>query len=635
MDVRSVVNNKYNRYLVEPFDIIKLQIIQHLDVLLFFALVMMKVMYYGKQISPDYFSADSLRPPVIASMLPFLAVAFLFKEKKRTNYLYIINIIISVILFADTVYFRYFKDIISVAAVRNSLQLKGMGSTIMSLIQGKDFYYLADIAAFAPMIKSFNKHKQNIINVKTRLLLFAVVLSLGIGLDGKYIYELSKDQPMLLTTMSNKVYLTKILGNINFHIIDINNFVMKEINSLKPLPSERKNEINSYLDNKNNSQGNNLTGYGNGKNLIMIQVEALQQFVINAKVNGNEITPNLNRWINKSLYFDNFFYQVAAGNTSDAEFMTNNSLYPAASGAAYYMYSGDQLNSLAKVMDQKGYNTTAFHGYEDGFWNRNVMYKTEGFDKFNGETSFNLDEKVGLGLSDKSFFNQSLDKLKDMKQPFYSFMVTLSSHYPYDDAKGYGNFDITGYDGTLLGDYLRGIHYADEQLGMFLDKLEKDGLMNNSIIVLYGDHNAIPREYIDQLYKFENISNATDLQWYQLQKVPMLIHFPKDQYKGVNHIYTGQMDVYPTIANMFNLDNKYMLGKDIMNSSEQWVVFRNGSFTDGKVFYVSWTNIYYDISSGSTILETPQLKKEKERAMNELSYSDDILNSNLLKSFVK
>lgn len=635
MDVRSVINNKRNRYLDEPLYMIKLQIIQHLDVLLFFVLVLTKVMYYGKQISPEYFSADSLRPVVIASMLPFLGVALLFKEKKRTNFLFILNIIISIILFADTVYFRYFKDIISVAAIRNSLQLSGMGSTILSLIEGKDFLYLADVIAFIPIIRFYNRHKQNIYSFKIRLILFLAILSLGVGFDGKYIYQLSKDQPMLITTMSNKVYLTKILGNINFHVLDINNFVMKEINSMKPVSKDRKDEINSYLSNKNSNQGQNLSGIGNGKNLIMIQVEALQQFVINAKVNGQEITPNLNRWINKSLYFDNFYYQVAAGNTSDAEFMTNNSLYPAASGAAYYMYSNDKLNSLAKVMNEKGYDTAAFHGYEDGFWNRNVMYKTEGFNNFYGETSFNINEEVGLGLSDKSFFNQSLDKLKEMKQPFYSLMVTLSSHYPYDDSKGYGNFDVTGYDGTLLGDYLRGIHYADQQLGTFLDKLESEGLMDNSIIVLYGDHNAIPREYIDQLYKFENISNATDLQWYQLQKVPMLIHFPKDQYKGVNHSYAGQMDVYPTIANMFNLDNKYMLGKDLMNTSEQWVVFRNGSFTDGKVFYVSWTNTYYDIATGSTIAETPELKKEKEKAMNELSYSDDILNRNLLKSFVK
>lgn len=136
---------------------------------------------------------------------------------------------------------------------------------------------------------------------------------------------------------------------------------------------------------------------------------------------GQEVTPNLNKWINKSMYFDNYFYQVAAGNTSDAEFLSNNSLYPAVSGAAYYMYSGNQFKSLPNTLQDKGYYTAAMHGYKDGFWNRNVMYKAQKFQDFHGESTYNIDEQVGLGLSDKSFFNQSLEKIKTFKQPFYSF----------------------------------------------------------------------------------------------------------------------------------------------------------------------------------------------------------------------
>lgn len=407
---------------------------------------------------------------------------------------------------------------------------------------------------------------------------------------------------------------------------------LTKINNTKKIPEDRKNEIVTFLSNKNESKEINFTGVGSGKNLIVIQVEALQQFVINNKVNGEEITPNLNKWINKSMYFDNYFYQVAAGNTSDAEFMSNNSLYPAASGSAYYQYTGNTLNSLPKLLKDNGYTTAAFHGYIEGFWNRNVMYNTEGFDNFYGEHSFKLDDKVGLGLSDKSFFNQSIDKIKQLKSPFYSFMVTLSSHFPYDDVSGYGDFNVGNYENTLLGNYLKGIHYTDAQLGMFLDKLQKEGILDNSIVVIYGDHNAIPKDNIQQLYEFEGVKNTTDLQWYQYQKVPMIIHFPKDEYKGVNHTYSGQMDLYPTLANLFNLSNKYMFGKDILNTSEEKVVFRNGSFTDGKIFYVSWTNTYYDIKSGKIISETPELKIMKENALKQLKYSDDILNHNLIKN---
>ncbi|WP_027623008.1 LTA synthase family protein [Clostridium lundense] len=607
----------------------------HWEVFSFLIIVTAKILYYGKQISPEYFDAKLLQPPVIASILPIVAISYLFKNKARISFLYIMNIIISIILFADTVYYSYFKDIISIAAIKDSFLLKDVSSSLGALIKARDFIYLIDIILFIPIMKIIKKIDRKEFSLRFRLMVFTLLIVLGITFDGKFIYAFSKEQPLLIKTMSNKLYLTKVLGNINFHVLDSYNFINNKINNMKDVPDSRKNEIGVFLANKNESTGKNFSGVGTGQNLIVIQVEALQQFVINSKINGEEITPNLNKWINKSMYFDNYFYQVAGGNTSDAEFMSNNSLYPAASGSAYYQYTGDTLNSLPKVLKENEYDTAAFHGYIEGFWNRNVMYNTEGFDNFYGENSFNIDEKVGLGLSDKSFLNQSVDKIKGLKQPFYSFIVTLSSHFPYDDVQGYGNFNVGNYENTLLGNYLKGIHYTDAQLGMFLDKLQNEGLLDNSIVVIYGDHNAIPKDNIEQLYEFEGIKNATDLQWFQYQKVPMLIHFPNDEYKGVNHTYAGQMDLYPTLANIFNLSNKYMLGKDILNTSDGKVIFRNGSFTDGKIFYVSWTDTYYDIKSGNTISETTELKDKKKKALEELKYSDDILNHNLIKTIGK
>lgn len=635
MNIRNIEESKSNNGLNNMIYNMELQWTGHWEVFLFLIIVTAKVLYYGKQISPEYFDAKFLQPPVIASILPIVAISYLFKNEARINFLYIMNIIISFILFADTVYYSYFKDIISIVAIKDSFLLKDVSSSLGALIKAKDFIYLIDIILFIPIMKIIKKIDRKEFSLRFRFMVFTLLIVLGIMFDGKFIYAFSKEQPLLIKTMSNKLYLTKVLGNINFHVLDSYNFINNKINNMKDVSDSRKNEIGAFLANKNESTGKNFSGVGTGQNLIVIQVEALQQFVINSKINGEEITPNLNKWINKSMYFDNYFYQVAGGNTSDAEFMSNNSLYPAAAGSAYYQYTGDTLNSLPKVLKENGYNTAAFHGYIEGFWNRNVMYNTEGFDTFYGEHSFNIDEKVGLGLSDKSFLNQSVDKIKQLKQPFYSFIVTLSSHFPYDDVQGYGNFNVGNYENTLLGNYLKGIHYTDAQLGMFLDKLQNEGLLDNSIVVIYGDHSAIPKDNIEQLYEFEGVKNATDLQWSEYQKVPMLIHFPNDEYKGVNHTYAGQMDLYPTLANIFNLSNKYMLGKDILNTSDGKVIFRNGSFTDGKIFYVSWSDTYYDIKSGNIISETTELKDMKKKALEELKYSDDILNHNLIKTVDK
>lgn len=613
-------------------------LLNNIDLAVFSIIIFMKIMFYAKQISPEYFYMK-VANPILASVLILVSFSILFKEGKRISFLYTIDIILSIVLISDLMYYRYFKDIITVAALKNVKLLGGVSSSVASLIDYKDFLYLADVILLYPIVKYLKKNKNNRKIKKKHWLrkisVFIIIFLTGISLDAKSVLAVSKEQPTLLQSMSNRIYLTKMIGNLNFHAIDAYNFISTKVKNSKTLSSDRENEIKSFLNNNNQQSGTYLKGSAEGKNLIMIQVEALQQFVINQKVNGQEITPNLNKWLNKSLYFDNYFYQVAGGNTSDAEFMSNNSLYPAESGAAYYTYSGNQYDSLAEALKDKNYSTAALHGYNEGFWNRNVMYKAESFDNFYGQHSYNIDEQVGLGLSDKSFLNQSVEKLQSFKQPFYSFIITLSSHFPYDDVKGYGNFDVGQYEGTLMGNYLKGIHYTDAQLGMFLDKLDKAGLTQNSIIALYGDHFAIPKDNIDELYKFENTSNVDDLGWFQYQKVPLIIHFPGDANKGVNHIYAGQMDLYPTLANLYNLPKNYMFGKDMLNSSTGKVVFRNGSFTDGNVFYVSWTNTYYDIKTGKVIAETEELKNKKEQYTKELQYSDDILNHNLIKEFSK
>lgn len=622
MNIDKLKQNKINDF-----------ILKNLDIVLFAAIIFIKMMLYAKQISPDYLYMG-VTHPVFASVLILASFSMLFKHKRRISFLFTIDLIVSLVLISDIMYYKYFKDVTTVAALRNIKLLGGVSSSVSSLINIKDFIYIADTIILLPFLKRYKNVKANY-NSSTlkQVAIFLLILVTGMSIDAKSVFAIAKEQPTLLSAMSNRIYLTKMIGNLNFHAVDAYNYISTNVKNSKKLSSEREEEIKAFLVNNNQITGSNLKATAQGKNLIVIQVEALQQFAINKKVNGQEVTPNLNKWINKSLYFDNYFYQVAGGNTSDAEFMSNNSLYPAESGAAYYTYSGNQYNSLAKQLKNNDYYTAALHGYSEGFWNRNVMYKSENFDDFYGEHSFNVDEEVGLGLSDKSFLNQSIEKLKTFKEPYYSFLVTLSSHYPYDDVKGYGYFNVGQYENSLLGNYLKGIHYTDEQLGMFLDKLDEEGITKNSIIVIYGDHFAIPKENINELYNFENVNNPDDLKWFQDQKVPLIIHFPEDENKGVNHTYGGQMDLYPTLANLFDLPNEYMLGKDLLNSNSNKVVFRSGSFTDGNIFYVSWTNTYYDIKTGKIIPETDELKKKKENYTKELGYSDDILNHNLIKTF--
>ncbi|MDP4178727.1 MAG: sulfatase-like hydrolase/transferase, partial [Bacillota bacterium] len=207
----------------------------------------------------------------------------------------------------------------------------------------------------------------------------------------------------------------------------------------------------------------------------------------------------------------------------------------------------------------------------------------------------------------------------------------LSSHYPYDDVKHYGDFNVGNFENTLTGNYLKAIHYTDAQLGDFLNELDTTGISKDSIIVLYGDHYAIPKENQNELGKFLGINPINDLQWMELQKVPLIIHFPGNEHSGINHIYSGEMDIYSTLSNLFSLNAANFMGKDLFNPKNNNVFFRNGSFTDGKVFYLSQTDSYYDISTGNKIVPTDELKKDKNDVLTQLDYSDTILHHNLFK----
>ena len=610
-------------------------IIKSWYVLLFFIIIMAKCIICINLLSQNASNYKALYS-IFASVLLIISISLLFKRNAQINYLYFMDLLISIFIVTDLEYFRYFNDVVSISSLKNLTQLVGVSQSVKSIFSAKYLLFFIDIPLLLPVISHFEKRPDSSPYVFfKRAVLFAVFFTISFCMEYRIICNFSKEQPGLLSSLRNKLYITNNIGSLNYHGIDIYNFISVEIKKSVKLPEERKQLIKNVLA-TNNSADNSTVNYsniGNGKNLIVIQVESLQQFVINTKVNGQEVTPNLNKFINKSLYFDNFFHQVAAGNTSDAEFMTNNSLYPAAAGAAYSIYYKNDLNSIAEKLKEKKYYTAAFHANNATFWNRNVMYETEGFDDFYSLSNYNNDEIISLGLSDKSFLDQTLKKLKTLKEPYYSFIVTLTSHYPFDATDSYGQFDTGEYENTLLGNYLKAIHYTDQQLGTFLDGLEKSGIMDNSIIAIYGDHSAIPKNNISDLYKLMNEKNNDDFHWYQYQKVPFIIHFPGDKYSGINHIYTGQMDTYPTLANILGINPNYILGKDMLNSKEGKVIFRNGSFTDGNIFYISSTDSYYDMKTGKVIKPTEEMIKKKNDYSDELQYSDDILNKNLIKEF--
>lgn len=611
----------------------KEQVMSHLDIVFFLVIMTIKYVGYAVAVQAQYENGFITLLPDLASVAILASLVYFIKPKARGKVLLTLDIIFSLITISDIIYYRYYKDVLSVLTMQNGLLLASVKSSVMNLFRFKDLLFLLDVPFFV-LLLILNKQKSKL-PIAKRAIVAILGFTVSATINASCFAALAKQQHNLLTTMYNRIYIAKHLGNLNFHALDLYNTISNKIVRSIPVSTATISNIENNLNTsgeKEDAFNVKITKTSDKKNLIIIQVEALQQFIIGKSVDGEEITPNLNKFIDKSLYFDNYYYQVSLGNTSDAEFMTQNSLYPAANGAVCNIFFKNTYNSLPKALEAKGYDTFAMHGYKAEFWNRRAMNLAEGFNNFYAEEQLTKDEVVGMGISDKSFFNQAVTQIEKNKIPYYAFLTTLSSHFPYDDVKDYGDFNTGEYEGTLLGNYMKGIHYADAQIGMFLDKLKADGTLDNSIVIIYGDHYAIPMTESASLYKFLGMTNTSDLSWQLLQKVPMIMHFPGDKNSGINHSFSGEMDLYPTLATLYDLPHEGLFGRDLLNSKDGLVVFRNGSVTDGKYFYIASSNTWYDIASGKKINETSILASMKEKASTQLNLSDTIVNYNLFKT---
>lgn len=600
--------------------------------LVFIFSIMVKCFYFQftTQLNRRPFLSDKNIYMLIASLGIILFIAgliLLISNKKRFIVLFLCNLFLSALLLTDTNFFRYYYGIITIPVVLQvDIKLfSSVDQSIMSLFKIKDIIYILDIPFL--LAGAIYLKKKIIKNFEFPKKAIASLLTMTIGFSVFFIIYKKAD---IHAFAYNSNYVTGNLGVLYSHFDTIREFAKDSLEP-KTLSIKQEKDIQSFFNSKQKS-GNAYKGFAEGKNLIMVQIEAMQQFVINKKVNGKEITPNLNKLIKESLYFDNFYFQVSGGNTSDAEFLSNNSLYPAKEGAAYVRFPENTYYSMPKALKEKGYNTYALHAFNPDFWNRKEMYKSMGFDKFLSCDDYELDDFMGWesnALSDESFFIQSLDKI-DTSKPFYSFFITLSSHHPFNFFEDYDALDTGEYEGTYLGNYFKAANYADYALGMFIDELKSRGLYDNSLLALYGDHSAVPKHLAPELMEFLQLG-LNDLEWTKLQKVPLIIHCNGLKNGEVINITGGEIDLYPTIANLMNIPAPYVLGKDLLNTKEGYVILRNGSIITDNYIYLNNTRDMYDIKSGNKLKEW-LYKEEISSLLKELYISDIILEKDALKN---
>lgn len=343
--------------------------------------------------------------------------------------------------------------------------------------------------------KNWFSHSKHFINHVIAFLV--IVLLVCIPLREKYKYVVAAG---IADARFSNIWVTDHLGIINYHIFDIykyiNNMLLKE-----EVSPEKINELQKWYDaqNKEIREGEHFEK-AKGQNLILIQAESLQSFVVDLSIDGQEITPNLNRLKKESVYYPNFFDQTDQGRTSDGEFTTLVSMHPSRfSGSIYFNFSDNTFDGLPSILSEHGYSTMSAHGYDGNFWNRSFMHRNLGFEQSMFVKDLKPGEHLGWGLSDIDFFDQMGDTLPNLKQPFFSFLISLSNHHPYELPQEHRELQLGDLEGSLIGNYLHSVYYFDKALGAFIDDLKEKGLYDSSLLAIYGDHDAgIPPEELEK-----------------------------------------------------------------------------------------------------------------------------------------
>lgn len=524
----------------------------------------------------------------IAFAAIFVSICFLFKNKGKFFSLIIVDLFITLITVMDIWYFRGFQTVPSVMLLKQTANLDNLGDSIFSMASPYDLLFFVDfiilIIAFIIFRKSFKNCKSNWKG--TLVVLLISICYIGYVPFNVNVLKRENVRNSYLFSNYDPTNTVEYFSPIGYHIFDVYN-VYKNSKPYK-MTAEDEAKIKEYYDFKNeNLPDNEFKGMFKGKNLIVIQVESLEDFVINKKVDGQEITPNINKLLNNSIYLPNIFEQVNEGTSSDSDLMVNTSILPLRQGSTFFRNPATTYNSLPNILEKDGYSTIAIHSDKGSFWNYAQGLNGIGFDKFVDYYSFDRDENIGLGLSDGSYFRQIEPMIKELKQPFYAFTVTLTSHGPFDLPKEYRELKLSPeLDENVLGGYFQSIHYTDAKIGMFIESLKKDGLLDNTVIAIEGDHTG-PHKYYNS--KIESLSNPES--WWLdngNHTVPLIIYNPSIKTPVKDDVYGGQIDIMPTLLYLLGVDNNLYqntaLGRNLLNTKRSYAVLTDktikGELTD-------------------------------------------------------
>ncbi|WP_274362283.1 LTA synthase family protein [Paenibacillus thermotolerans] len=546
------------------------------------------IKYYGLQILV-FGNANPLDCLAVAlpSLLLFLIpVELLFRQRKTEAYL-VLNTLLSVGMLAIIIYYRQFGIVVTYHAFFQAHQVLDVSDSILDLLKPLYILYLLDVILWLALALFKARPKFSDFRVSPGILSVLLLVCAATLVSYAYAHD------NVLNELKQAERMGLVTYEVHTLVAGVREGTMKA--AARPVTPEMVRAV-KHLEEPDVRQ---LFGAAKGRNLIVVQLESFQDFLVGREIDGKELTPALNKLIGDSYYFPNVFQSISQGNTSDAEFISNTSFYPPPYNGASQMYGTKRIPSLPRILEGLGYTAVTFHTNDVKFWNRNQLYPALGFDRYFDKQYFGEEDTIAFGASDEVLYEKTieqLEKYQDEGRPFYAQLISMSSHHPFIPPEGKEMLALPeGWEGTDLGNYIKMTNYADRALGMFIEELKAAGMWDNCMLVVYGDHFGVsPNNLTDNERMLLEAEIGKEYDVRTAHNIPFIITIPGVTDGGERFEQVGgQVDFMPTIANLLgvSLDNHVYFGQDLINYPHNVLGSRyylpTGSFINDEIMYIS------------------------------------------------
>ncbi len=523
----------------------------------------------------------------IGGAAALVLVAGVLPRRLRPWARWLVVVLATLVLWGDALYLRFFHDLPSPAALAALHQVERVEASVGSLLTIRDLWMWLDLlpGAVLVMVASRLGGTTGRRSRRVAIALFAGAVAAG-ALAG---VRCAAREPALLEQMFRRVQAARHIGLLNLHAVDGARHLRQA--DRHDLEATRFAEVVDWFAQRSSLRAGDGPWFAaaEGANLVMVQVESLQAFVVGLEVNGEEITPFLNRWRESALYFPGLADQTGQGRSSDSELATQASLLPMAGGAAAFRYAANDFTGLAEVLAGRGYGTLSAVPFEGGFWNRRLTHQAFGFQRSLFVDDFAGGERIGWGLNDRDFLAQASTRLAAAKRPFCAYLLTLSLHHPFAGFPEHLKvLDVSPWEGTPLGNYLHTMHFFDASLSAFLADLEKEGLADSTVIAIWGDHDA-GFAWKPEVAAIMGV-DFSSAGWYLSQEVPFFVKLPGLQGpRGERRAVAGHTDVAPTLLALLGVDPApfAFVGRNLLGAGgEAPVVGEYGCWRDARHLFL-------------------------------------------------